>query len=84
MACPSGCLNGGGQIRPEKRENMMKIAEELGVGMVETWNRRIGMRKRDLRFRLSGCWRMGSVCMRCWGLREDRRRLMRCSTRASM
>ena len=38
MACPSGCLNGGGQIRPEKRENMMKIAEELGVGVLKSRN----------------------------------------------
>ena len=30
MACPSGCLNGGGQIRPEKREDVLKIASELG------------------------------------------------------
>ena len=39
MACPrwasegvvkhSGCLNGGGQIKPEKREDMMLIAEKL-------------------------------------------------------
>ncbi|KAK8827428.1 hypothetical protein WA538_003390, partial [Blastocystis sp. DL] len=29
MACPSGCLNGGGQIRPEKKEDMMKIADRL-------------------------------------------------------
>lgn len=33
MACPSGCLNGGGQIRPEKREDVLKIASELGVGL---------------------------------------------------
>lgn len=54
MACPSGCLNGGGQIRPEKRENIMKIAEELGVGVETLWKRRIGTFERDLRSRLNG------------------------------
>lgn len=27
----SGCLNGGGQIRPEKREDMLHIATDLLV-----------------------------------------------------
>lgn len=38
----SGCLNGGGQIRPEKKEDMMTIADKLSVG-----NERKGMRDRD-------------------------------------
>ena len=84
MACPSGCLNGGGQIRPEKRENIMKIAEELGVGVETLWKRRIGTFERDLRSRLNGYWRAESKCMMCWELREDRRKRMRCFTHDSM
>ena len=30
----SGCLNGGGQIRPEKKEDMMKIANQLLVRLL--------------------------------------------------